>query len=65
MPSITWPGSHMHKNLEMGEFASRKLVKLEAKNHGAYALLSNIYADSRNWDHLIKINLQVQSQLMC
>ncbi|XP_031247418.1 putative pentatricopeptide repeat-containing protein At5g40405 [Pistacia vera] len=40
----------MHKNLEMGELASRKLVELEAKNDAAYVLLSNIYADSRNWD---------------
>ncbi|KAF3431404.1 hypothetical protein FNV43_RR26135 [Rhamnella rubrinervis] len=40
----------MYKNMEMGELASRKIVELEAKNHGAYVLLSNIYADFRNWD---------------
>lgn len=42
----------VHKNLEMGELASRKLVELEANNHGAYVLLSNIYADSKNWDRV-------------
>ncbi|GMN41771.1 hypothetical protein TIFTF001_010978 [Ficus carica] len=42
--------SRMHKNLELGELASRKIVELEAKNHGAYVLLSNMYADSKNWD---------------
>ncbi|XP_015892954.3 putative pentatricopeptide repeat-containing protein At5g40405 [Ziziphus jujuba] len=40
----------MYKNRELGELASRKIVELEAKNHGAYVLLSNIYADSKNWD---------------
>lgn len=40
----------MYKNTEMGELASRNLVELEAKSHGAYVLLSNIYADSRKWD---------------
>jgi len=40
----------MHKNMELGELASRKIVELEAKNHGAYVLLSNMYADSKNWE---------------
>ncbi|KAF5746678.1 putative pentatricopeptide repeat-containing protein [Tripterygium wilfordii] len=40
----------MYKNMELGELASRKLIALEAKNHHAYVLLSNIYADSNNWD---------------
>lgn len=42
--------SRMHKNLDLGKLASRKIVELEAKNHGAYVLLSNMYADSKNWD---------------
>lgn len=42
--------SRMYKNMKMGELASRKIVELEAKNHGAYVLLSNLYADSKNWD---------------
>lgn len=40
----------MYKNMDLGELASRKIVELEAKNHGAYVLLSNMYADSKNWD---------------
>lgn len=45
----------MYKNMEMGELASRKLVELEAKNHGAYVLLSNIYAESKNWDRVTNV----------
>ncbi|KAK0575196.1 hypothetical protein LWI29_035380 [Acer saccharum] len=45
----------IYKNTEMGELASRKLVELEAKNHGAYVLLSNIYADSKEWDKVTDV----------
>ncbi|XP_059655922.1 putative pentatricopeptide repeat-containing protein At5g40405 [Cornus florida] len=42
----------IYKNKELAELASRKLVELEATNHGAYVLLSNIYADFKNWDRV-------------
>lgn len=45
----------MHKNVELGELASRKLVELETKNHGAYVLMSNIYADFKNWDRVSNV----------
>lgn len=42
----------IYKNMELGELASRKIVELEEDNHGAYVLLSNIYADSKNWERV-------------
>ena len=45
----------MYKNMEMGELASRKIVEIEAKNHGAYVLLSNIYADTKDWDRVSNV----------
>lgn len=39
----------IYKNIELGELATQKILELESKNDGAYVLLSNIYADSRNW----------------
>lgn len=39
----------IHKNIELGEYAFRHLIELEPRNHGAYILLSNICAKSRNW----------------
>lgn len=42
----------IYRNQELGELASKKMVELEAKSHGAYVLLSNIYADSKNWDEV-------------
>ncbi|KAK4786437.1 hypothetical protein SAY86_003126 [Trapa natans] len=40
----------IHKNMEIGKLASRNIVELEAKNHGAYVQLSNLYAVNKNWD---------------
>ncbi|XP_057950036.1 putative pentatricopeptide repeat-containing protein At5g40405 [Malania oleifera] len=45
----------IYRNMELGELASRKLVELEAKNHGAFVLLSNIYAESKNWDRVSNV----------
>lgn len=42
----------MYKNVDMGEIASRKLVDLEAQNHCAFVLLSNMYADSKKWERV-------------
>ncbi|KAF5473231.1 hypothetical protein F2P56_009856 [Juglans regia] len=45
----------MYKNTELGELASRKIVELEAKNHGAFVALSNMYADSKNWEKVSSV----------
>ncbi|XP_030961525.1 putative pentatricopeptide repeat-containing protein At5g40405 [Quercus lobata] len=45
----------MYKNMKLGELASRKLVELEAKNHCAYVLLSNMYADNKNWEEVSSV----------
>ncbi|KAL0393222.1 UNVERIFIED_CONTAM: Pentatricopeptide repeat-containing protein, chloroplastic [Sesamum radiatum] len=45
----------IHKNLELGEYAARKLFELEPDNPGAYVLLSNIYAGAGKWDEVAKI----------
>ncbi|KAL2244128.1 pentatricopeptide repeat-containing protein At1g08070, chloroplastic isoform X1 [Sesamum indicum] len=45
----------IHKNLELGEYAARKLFELEPDNPGAYVLLSNIYAGAGKWDEVARI----------
>ncbi|CAB4295153.1 unnamed protein product [Prunus armeniaca] len=54
--------SRMYKNMEIGELASRKIVELEAKNHGAYVLLSNIYADSKLWDGVSNVRRTMKAK---
>ncbi|XP_068650982.1 putative pentatricopeptide repeat-containing protein At5g40405 [Aristolochia californica] len=52
----------IHKNLEVGEFASRRLVELEERNDGAYVLISNIYADSGKWNGVSDIRRLMKSK---
>ncbi|WOL12519.1 pentatricopeptide repeat-containing protein [Canna indica] len=39
----------IHRSIELGEYAMKKMVEIESTNDGAYVLLSNIYAESRMW----------------
>ncbi|XP_004135465.1 putative pentatricopeptide repeat-containing protein At5g40405 [Cucumis sativus] len=52
----------MYKNMELGEFASRKLIEVEGKNHGAYVSLSNIYADTGNWDRVSNVRQSMKAE---
>ncbi|GAB4839944.1 Putative pentatricopeptide repeat-containing protein At5g40405, partial [Ancistrocladus abbreviatus] len=45
----------MYKNKELGELASRKIVELEGRNHGSYVQLSNIYAESKDWNRATNV----------
>ncbi|XP_061342471.1 putative pentatricopeptide repeat-containing protein At5g40405 isoform X2 [Gastrolobium bilobum] len=52
----------MYKNKEMGELAQRKIVELDAKNDGAYVLLSNIYADYKNWEKVSSLRQTMKAK---
>uniref|UniRef100_A0A0E0K396 ADF-H domain-containing protein n=1 Tax=Oryza punctata TaxID=4537 RepID=A0A0E0K396_ORYPU len=39
----------LHKNVEFGEFAAKRLFQLDPKNTGNYVLLGNIYAAADRW----------------
>lgn len=38
-----------HANVEVGEWAAKNLLDLEPWNDGVYVVLSNIYAEAKNW----------------
>ncbi|KAL8538361.1 hypothetical protein ACS0TY_000375 [Phlomoides rotata] len=40
----------LHKNIGLAEEACDRLLQIEPQNHGAYVSLSNIYANSGQWD---------------
>ncbi|GMJ06334.1 hypothetical protein like AT4G14820 [Hibiscus trionum] len=53
-PNVVIWGSLMaacriHGEIELGEFAAKRLLELEPDHHGALVLLSNIYAKERKW----------------
>ncbi|KAG9445547.1 hypothetical protein H6P81_011675 [Aristolochia fimbriata] len=45
----------VHANVELGEYASTKLLELEPENDGFYTLLSNIYANAGHWKGVLRI----------
>ncbi|PKA45824.1 Pentatricopeptide repeat-containing protein [Apostasia shenzhenica] len=40
----------IHKNIEVGEFASQHLLELEPYDSATYVLLSNLYAVTKKWE---------------
>ncbi|KAK1408756.1 hypothetical protein QVD17_40783 [Tagetes erecta] len=45
----------VHTNVELGEYASSKLIELGWENDGTYTLLSNIYANAKRWKDVAKV----------
>ncbi|KAK2643985.1 hypothetical protein Ddye_019180 [Dipteronia dyeriana] len=51
-----------HKNIEMAELASQRLLQLEPKHPGSYIFLSNIYAAAGRWDDVERVRTMMQSR---
>lgn len=45
----------LHKNMELAEVAASNILEVDPLNHSAHVLLSNIYAETRNWEKLALI----------
>ncbi|XP_043706622.1 pentatricopeptide repeat-containing protein At5g16860 [Telopea speciosissima] len=44
-----------HANVDLGEYATKRLLELESENDGSYTLLSNIYANAGRWKDVARI----------
>lgn len=51
-----------HKNVEMAEFASSKLLQLEANHPGGYVFLSNAYAGAGRWDDAERVRVLMKDK---
>lgn len=47
--------SHIHGNVELGEFTAKNLFALDPSHGGYYVLLSNIYAVNGKWDKVAEV----------
>lgn len=45
----------LYGNVELAEEACSRLLELDPRNHGAYVLLSNIYAKTGKWDRVSEL----------
>ncbi|XP_065877507.1 pentatricopeptide repeat-containing protein At2g29760, chloroplastic [Euphorbia lathyris] len=51
----------IHGNVELAEMASSRLLEIEPSNDGAYVLLSNIYAKTRQWENVSGLRQQMKN----
>lgn len=54
----------VHGNVELGRIAARKFVELEPFADGAFVSLSNIYADSGQFEEVLKIRSEMKGTLV-
>ncbi|XP_058107838.1 pentatricopeptide repeat-containing protein At2g33680-like [Magnolia sinica] len=54
--------SAVHENVEMGEYAAKKLMQLNPKDPGTYVVLSNIYAAAGRWACVRRIRRLMKDQ---
>ncbi|MQM17214.1 hypothetical protein Taro_050182 [Colocasia esculenta] len=52
----------MHRNVELGEKAARKIIELDPNADAAYILLSNIYASAKRWDDVAMVRSMMTNQ---
>ncbi|XP_019053204.1 PREDICTED: pentatricopeptide repeat-containing protein At4g14820 [Nelumbo nucifera] len=45
----------LHGEVELGEFAAKRLLELDPDHDGAHVLLSNIYAKAKRWDDVVGV----------
>lgn len=50
----------IHRNVDLAEQACDHLLEIEPQNHGAYVLLSNIYANSGIWDKVSELRKRMR-----
>uniref|UniRef100_A0A2C9USH3 GDT1 family protein n=1 Tax=Manihot esculenta TaxID=3983 RepID=A0A2C9USH3_MANES len=52
----------LHKNVEMGNWASERLLKLEQSDAGSYILLSNMYSTDHRWEEAANVRSSMQQR---
>ncbi|KAL4204934.1 hypothetical protein AMTRI_Chr01g112170 [Amborella trichopoda] len=52
----------LHNNVVLGELALEKLIELEPDDAGNYVLLSNLYAQTGNWEGVAKMRLLMKEK---
>ncbi|KAF8397563.1 hypothetical protein HHK36_016483 [Tetracentron sinense] len=52
----------IHKNVELGEKAAKRLFELGPNEGGYHVLLANIYATASNWDGVAKVRTMMEKK---
>ncbi|KAL5709630.1 hypothetical protein ACHQM5_020295 [Ranunculus cassubicifolius] len=52
----------MHGNVDLGKYASIKLLELDSDDSGTYAVLANMYASKRKWDDVRMVRSMMRAR---
>lgn len=69
-PNVVIWGSLMaacqvHGEIELGEFAAKRLLELDPDHDGAHVFLSNIYAKARRWEDVGQVRKLMKHKGIC
>ncbi|XP_042033756.1 pentatricopeptide repeat-containing protein At2g03880, mitochondrial [Salvia splendens] len=57
--AVTWRAllgaCRVHRDMDLAEYAAKKVLSLDPCDAGTYTLLSNIYANGQRWDEVAKL----------
>ncbi|KAE9617644.1 putative tetratricopeptide-like helical domain-containing protein [Lupinus albus] len=57
-------GCRLYEGTEIGETIANQMLKLELRNSGSYALVSNLFAEGGRWDEVAKIRAMTKDKVM-
>ncbi|XP_068635597.1 pentatricopeptide repeat-containing protein At2g13600-like [Aristolochia californica] len=57
-------GCVIHRNIELGETAAKRLIELDNSNTGNYIMLANLYASAERWTDLARTWLMIKDNGM-
>ncbi|KAI3891341.1 hypothetical protein MKX03_031437 [Papaver bracteatum] len=64
--SLVWRtllgASRIRENMEIGKLSAMQILKLEPNDPAAYILLSNLYASTGKWDHVMEIRKNMKEK---
>ncbi|KAM7271081.1 hypothetical protein ACFE04_030295 [Oxalis oulophora] len=55
-------GCNVHRDMDTGKLAAKKLLEAEPENAGTYLLLSNIYASAGKWKEAAKVRSDMKDK---
>ncbi|KAL0421898.1 UNVERIFIED_CONTAM: Pentatricopeptide repeat-containing protein, mitochondrial [Sesamum latifolium] len=57
--AVTWRtllgACRVHRNMDLAEYAAKKVLSLDPHDAGTYILLSNLYANTQRWDDVASL----------
>ncbi|KAI3783682.1 hypothetical protein L1987_42768 [Smallanthus sonchifolius] len=57
-------GCKKNKDFDLGKYAAEKILGIDPDDVSAHIMLSNIYAESENWDEIVKVRKLMKEKVL-